>query len=244
MLFGGGLIKPGPAAVKQYLGTLDQADGVLHEVYQAKLHLLDAQAELRDAKVWFWWADKAKTQLVKAKQAEVAAQRRDFNKVIAERDKLLSRAKSSLGLWSDIGVQESKALFWESFESGRMFAKQQSVIDVILRLLYGREEELVGKVSETLLVVFVNFMSGLSLSVFIFLFRLPWMIATFQPNLASGFAFWLLSALGAISVVLSYLGLLLAGSAGVVYAITVPLNRRIEGGRGHIPPRPIRYHGD
>lgn len=28
-----------------------QADGVLHEVYQAKLHLLDAQAELRDAKV-------------------------------------------------------------------------------------------------------------------------------------------------------------------------------------------------
>lgn len=24
MLFGGGLIKPGPAAVKQYLGTLDQ----------------------------------------------------------------------------------------------------------------------------------------------------------------------------------------------------------------------------
>lgn len=66
-----------------------------------------------------------------------------------------------------------------------MFAKQQSVIDVILRLLYGREEELVGKVSETLLVVFVNFMSGLSLSVFIFLFRLPWMIATFQPNLVS-----------------------------------------------------------
>ena len=46
-----------------------------------------------------------------------------------------SDAKAELGLWSTAGVQESRRLFWRSFESGKVFGRRQTFWDALVSRL-------------------------------------------------------------------------------------------------------------
>ena len=74
---------------------------------------------LQHEKTWFWWADKQKREAVsKRKQAE-----REARAVLRKHEKhiegLLSQAKSELGLFSELGLEEGRRLFWQSFQAGK-----------------------------------------------------------------------------------------------------------------------------
>ena len=74
---------------------------------------------LQHEKTWFWWADKQKREAVsKRKQAE-----REARAVLRNHEKhiegLLSQAKSELGLFSELGLEEGRRLFWQSFQAGK-----------------------------------------------------------------------------------------------------------------------------
>ena len=76
--------------------------------------------ELRQARTWFWfWSPERRREVRKAKAAERAAYK------VARRhdrhvERLVSKAKVELGLWSEAGLQEGRRLFWNSFESGKV----------------------------------------------------------------------------------------------------------------------------
>ena len=76
--------------------------------------------DLRQSKTWFWWWNAEK----KAAVRERAAVERELYKVLRLHsrhvDSLVSEAKKELGLWSQLGLDEGRRLFWSSFESGKV----------------------------------------------------------------------------------------------------------------------------
>lgn len=130
--------------------------------------------------------------------------------------------------------------FWDSFESGKLFAKRQSVWDVTWEVIFGGfDRDAVSLLMRVLSIAVVNFTAGMVISVFAFLFRLPGIIVSFAPNPMSGFAFFAVSTIGALSVVASFIALLIGASAGVVYAVyTLP---QLQGANARQRPQRVSY---
>lgn len=81
---------------------------------------LDAEEDLHHSKTWFWWWYAEKKAVVREK----AAAEREAYKAVRQHqrhvDRLVSDAKKELGLWSQLGLDEGRRLFWSSFESGKV----------------------------------------------------------------------------------------------------------------------------
>ncbi len=78
-----------------------------------------AMDALQHEKTWFWWADRQKRAAVsERKQAERAA-RAVLRKHEKHIEGLLSQAKAELGLFSELGLEEGRRLFWQSFQAGK-----------------------------------------------------------------------------------------------------------------------------
>ena len=131
-----------------------------------------------------------------------------------------------------------------SFESGKVFARRQTFWDTVINLMSMRERNALTMALELLLTTLINFTVGLVVSVFVYMCRLPGMLLSYQPTFASASAFFLASALGAVSVVVGFLGLLYGTSATAVWTVAslVASNRRIQGGYGQYQPGYLRQH--
>jgi hypothetical protein len=82
-------------------------------------------------------------------------------------------------------VEEGRELFWSSFTSGKVFAQRQSFFDAIFTILDRRERDWLGMLLQLLFQTVLNFVTGLSVSVFVFLAQLPSLIWSYQPTLVS-----------------------------------------------------------
>ena len=83
----------------------------------------DAQLATYNEKSWFWWFKpeaRARVNKAKARESAAAATARQLNR---QHERLLSDAKSELGLWSEVGVDEARKSFWRSFEAGKVRAQ-------------------------------------------------------------------------------------------------------------------------
>ena len=226
-----------PQALAAYSQRLKSADALLPARTHALGSLLVAEAQVAHAKVWFWrWrAEHA---------ANVAASRvlaNDARKVYSAADGAwaarMREAKRELGLWSDAGVSEARTQFWRQYKEGKRFAQRHTVWDVIFAVLNGRtgtDESLINFVLHWVLVVLVNFTTGMVAAVIGFMFQLPGLIWSFGPSLWSGLLFFAVASEGASAVVSSYLGALY-GTAGVgtYYALKAAGEQaRLQGGAG------------
>ena len=81
---------------------------------------LDAQEELRHAKTWFWWWSPEQRAHVAEKRAAFWAADQVVRAHGRHVNGLVSAAKAELGLWSQLGLDEGRRLFWSSFESGKV----------------------------------------------------------------------------------------------------------------------------
>lgn len=240
MLYGGGFIKPDEASLQVFADRLNEADAMLGDVTRAQQLYWVANDDLYQAKTWFWWFDKQQRPIVAAKREAAYKRKADLDVLVRRREQLLSSAKSALGVWSAAGVEESKQLFWSSYESGKVFARRQSFWDALWIIIGGRDKDWAIQLIQLIVTVAINFATGLTVSVFSYAIRLPWVIFSYQAGLVSGTAFYLVCFVGAISVVLSFLTLMFGAAAGAVYTIAVPMNRRIgQGPQQH--PRYIRH---
>ncbi|KAK9811408.1 hypothetical protein WJX72_003432 [[Myrmecia] bisecta] len=210
----------------------------------AEQRWIEADLELQDAKVWFWRFRAEHRPTVHEKQKVEAAARAVLVQQEKERDKRISDAKAELGLWSELGLHESRALFWRSFESGKVFARRQTFWDTVVNIMTARERNALTMALELLFTALINFTVGMFVSVFAFVFRLPSLLMSYQPSLVSGLTFFAVSFVGAVSVVLGFLGLLYATSATALYAAAslVASTRRVEGGGQRYPPAYLRQH--
>ena len=89
--------------------------------------------------------------------------------------------------------------------------------------------------------------AGMVASVFIFIFSLPSFLWSYQPNFVSGLAFFVIAAIGALSVISGFLLALYGAGATAVYSLaTISPNSRIAFGGRRRPGnlRYQRYHYD
>lgn len=217
-------------------------DASLCQLGESKLW--EAQMEEYDAKVWFWWFRPEHRVRVRQRQAVTAVAQAEARRVCLVYEGKMAEARGHLGLWSDMGVQESRGLFWKSFEQGKVFAKRQSFWDTLIHgLEYGfnRDENLLGFLLRWLFNVSVNFTLGLLGSIFVFLWQLPRLIMSFNPSLLSAATFFVVAAVSAVSLVASALGLIYAGAVGVAVAAAKGLGPTVR--IGAVPRRPMHIRG-
>jgi len=156
-------------------------------------------------------------------KARMEDSRRAADVVRAEGYARMSDAKKIAGLFSEIGVGEVKDSFWEKFNSGKRFAKRQSMWDAmfmgIRSISRGRDESIVEYGLKILIQVLVNFSLGLLMALVFFVFGLWTVIKSYQPSPLSAVTFFVLSTSAAFAFVTTYLLLLYGAAAGGVYGV-------------------------
>ena len=66
-----------------------------------------------------------------------------------------------------------------------MFGRRQTVWDAIITVLGGQERNAMGLLLKVLFSALVNFTLGMLSSIFVFTFKLPWLLADYKPGLVS-----------------------------------------------------------
>jgi|EP01082_Thalassiosira_pseudonana_P014955 hypothetical protein len=160
----------------------------------------------------------------------------EWDEIKAEGNARMSDAKSVAGLFSEVGVNEVQDSFWEYFQSGKQFAKRQSMWDAMFMGMrsMGRDENMMEYLFKMLIQVLINFSMGLLMALVIFIFGLWNIIQTYQPNPLTGLFFFVTAACAAFAFVSTYLFAIYGAAAGGVYGVVKMAegNMRIENGRG------------
>lgn len=112
------------------------------------------------------------------------ARQQDVAAVDTRIQALVSDAKAAMGVWSEHGLMETRRLFWDSYESGKVFARRQTFYDAVFAVIYGRtEEHFLAFILKWLFNTLVNFTVGMSVAVMAFIFKLPGLLWSFQASL-------------------------------------------------------------
>lgn len=208
--------------------------------------LMQAEHDTFQQKVWFWrfrspWSGRVRElqRTEKAARAVVS----QLHKVHAAK---LSEAKAALGLWSEMGMDESRALFWQSFEAGKVYGRRQTFWDMVMRAFSARDRNFVSLLIELIFTVAVNFTAGMFCSMFIFVFRLPWLLASYQPSWLSGLGYFVLAVIGALSTVGAFLVVLYGSCVTAAYGVVAIATNaaRIEQERRQQPGYIQRPHNE
>ena len=207
----------------------------MRDVEFAEAKLMDAYAVYQSAelaqsqhKVWFWRLRGEHRARVKELQPEVDAAYKTVRELGKERDGHMRKAKRTLGVWSDAGVEESRAMLWKSFQSGKVFAQRQTFWDALFTIINSRDRDWISMLLNLLLTALVNYTVGSVMAVVSFMFSLPSFLWSYGAGVFSGTLFFVIASIGAISMIASYLSLIYASGAAVVYstAAFVDLQRR------------------
>lgn len=219
-----------------------------------------AMRDLDQVHVWGWRWREPYSRLVPERKAYLAVAQRNLNAALAERDAIISEAKSEVGIWSTYGVEEVRDKFWKAYQSGKDFAKRMTWWDVILGAGRGsRDEEALATILRWVGQVMMNFTIGLISALISFGFSLVAMIWEYKTSLLGGILFFVVAMSAASSMVAGFIGGMYATAAGGVYMIAKQArNARLEGRggaqqqrqyvrhqpRGYQPGRHPGYHDD
>lgn len=102
-----------PESIAAFTAKMDSANQLLLPALEkAELRLLEAELDMAQSQVWFWRFREpyksevaAKRPQLRAAQAETRALQKQYRKAVAA-------AKAELGVWSQAGVDEGRALLW------------------------------------------------------------------------------------------------------------------------------------
>ena len=217
----------------RYFEMMDAADAVdAAPRAEAERLLADASMARHRAETWGWRFNserKAKVYELRSLEKERFKQAEVYRK---RRDAMVKEAKGELGLWSQLGIDEAKALFRKAYERGKLFATRSSYYDTFWLIVAGRSDDsMVELLIRWGFTVLSNFTVGMFSAVINFAFALPSMIATFaSTGWASALAFFLVAVVSASSVAASLLLLLFGTAGGVVYGAVAagPVLARLE----------------
>ncbi|KAJ1636700.1 hypothetical protein T492DRAFT_957790 [Pavlovales sp. CCMP2436] len=200
-------------------------------------------------KVFFYsWREPYKS-LVAAKQAEVDAKMPELQHANAEQERLRTKARKAVGLWSEIGVSEVRAQFWKSWTEGKDFAKRMTFWDMLLHTGKSKEETLASVLFRWLSQFLMNLSLGLIAAVFWFAGRAINLVFAYEPSFVSGFSFVAISVVGAAGSVVLFLGLCYSAAVGGVYILAkqasharLEAQQRQQQVRGQQRPQAGRAH--
>jgi len=201
---------------------------------EAEAVLMEAQMELRDVHVWFWQHRHPYNTLVPEKRALVKDAERVWQGLERQRQQQLREARATVGVWSSFCVEGVRELFWKSVESGKMFAKRQTFWKGLWLVLESRDGSIAKFLLDWALALVSNFTIGLIGALISFLWQMPSLIYSFAPDVFSGTLFFMLAAVAAVSMVLTYLLGIYSATAGAVYCMAQVVKNNpqlLEGGR-------------
>lgn len=159
---------------------------------QLELTFIDMETSRRDyynSKGWFFSCDDH-CQLMK-KQFELDELR--YKTLKQSEEASLSNAKSKLGIFSEVGVKETRDMFWHRFSQGKGFATRQTKWDAAIfgfRAI-ARDENLMSYILSLVMSMLFNFTLGVIMTVLSFIWSLVGVIKTYQTSLISGLIFFL-----------------------------------------------------
>lgn len=206
-------------SLNEYEELMNQASHV--EGYEATVKkCIDTRYELGELKVWFWRSRSPYSTLVPEKEMELHKVEAELAILENKRNEYIQKAKKKVGVWSSYGLEEMRHRFWQTFESGKVFAKQQTFYQMIFRIMsVNNDENLISIVVQWIFTALVNFTFSLIGSLFYFVFSLGSVVYSYQPDPFSAITFYVLGLIGAASVIGGYLIGLYGLTAGAVYAV-------------------------
>jgi|TARA_B100000524_G_scaffold281392_1_gene157516 hypothetical protein len=209
----------------------------------AEREYIRAKRQLDEVDVIGWRWRSPYDVLVPERRAKAERQRRLFQEAMAERDALLSEAKSTVGIWSRYGVEEVRATFWTSYQWGKDFAKRMSFWDVLLGVGGRRDEEAWVTMMRYVGQIMMNFTVGLVSALVSFGFSLVQLLWVYKTSWLSGALFFFVAMSGASAMVAAFCGGMYATAAGGVYVIARQAHlARLEGRAQHQRVRQRRTH--
>lgn len=209
----------------EMMSHVAEIDNNLGEAYGK---YINAKVHTDSARVWFWRFRQEYRELVRERKGPENEAWKVVAKHQKERNAQISKAKAVLGVWSDAGMQESRGLFWNSYNSGKVFAQKQTMWDAVFTIFNSRESDTMSRIIELIIIACVNFTTGMISALFLFMVRLPSMIASFKPGWISGLLFFGSSFIGGASIVIAVLLLFYGGTATAIYALTGPQFQRLQ----------------
>lgn len=238
-------VKITPEKLARYDQLVLQAQGDSKVRAVAEQRLWEATVYAEDAKVWFWRFRSPHNGIVKERLTKQSEAQAAVTKLNRQRAAIMSEAKSQLGLWSDAGIEESRQSFWKSFEAGKVFGRRQTLWDAVITVIGGQERNAMGLLLKVVFSALVNFTIGMISSIFVFTFKLPWILADYNPGWISGLTFFMVALLGAVSVITGFLAAMYGTSAAGVYAAVtlVNSNSRLQNSQNRHGGN-IGYHHD
>ena len=211
-------VKITPEKLEAYKLKVREAEGLIRQLARAERTLMDAEIQLDEVKVWFYWWRPEHRKLVEARRPAVKAAQQRVRALQKERDGILREGKKALGLWSDAGLEESRQLLWTSFDTGKVFAQRQTFWDSIFALFDSRDKDWFTLLVQLLFTAVINYTIGGVMAVITFVVSLPSFLSSFAPSWPSAIAFFMVAAVGATSLVATYIAALFA--AGTAVAVT------------------------
>lgn len=209
-------------AVARYEHALSKAASQAPDLAAAERALSQASFAAANEASWFWrFQGPEKREAVHKARARERAARARLEKIYLKGDEAVAEGKQALGLWSQAGVDESRKTFKRAFESGKVFARRQTLWDGIMRALFDSREDRhpVVLIVELIATAVVNFASGAVMSVVVFASALPSLIRSYRPGFFSGVLFFFVALLGAVSAAAAFIGALAAAGAGAAYGV-------------------------
>ncbi len=128
-------------------------------------------------------------------------------------------AKSRVGIWSAYAIEETRAKFWEAYESGKVFATRQTFWNMLMTGLTSRDENVVSMLLNWLFTALINFTVCLCGALFYFVFSLFSTVWSYNPDPVSATLFYTLAILGGVSVIATYLVGIYGMAASTLYVV-------------------------
>lgn len=72
--------------------------------------------------------------------------------------------------------------FRKSFEAGKVFGRRQTFWDAVFAVIAGQERNAMGMLLKVVFSAMINFTVGMVCSIFVFIFKLPWILADYKPG--------------------------------------------------------------
>jgi len=200
-----------------------------------------AQRNLDQVQVVFWRWREPYSKLVPMRQKEYDIAYEEYKRVSRERDKLISEAKSTVGIWSSYGVEEVRSKFWGDYQWGKDFAKRMTFWDFLLGSVGGRDEEAWVTLMRWVGQIIMNFTVGLVSALVSFGFSLVGIIWAYKTSLVSGILFFTVAFSAASAMVAFFVGGMCATAVGGVYMVAQSSAARLEDRRRNAGAQRVRY---
>jgi hypothetical protein len=205
--------------IQQYNTIMNSID--LQLEYDAVDKYWNAKNAYQQSKGWFGFLSCDSTCQRMKRRYELAQQ--DLQYIRNEGNARMSDAKAIAGITSNIGLSEIKDSFWNYFQSGKRFAKRQSMWDImfmgIRTMSRGRDESTMEFIIKVLLQVLLNFSLGLIMAVVFFIMGIWNIISSYRPHPIMAMLTFLAATAGATSFVITYLLAIYGAAAGSVYGL-------------------------